>query len=71
LLDATVEGLPAAEIALANIDLATLARLSPPSQLRALVTSGYYESERLDVAGFAHAARRAEAGWAADLFRPQ
>jgi ribosomal protein L11 methyltransferase len=71
LLDATDEGLPAAEIALANIDLATLARLSPLSQLRALVTSGYYESERPDVAGFAHAARRAEAGWAADLFRPQ
>jgi ribosomal protein L11 methyltransferase len=68
-LDATAEGLPAAEVALANIDLATLARLSPPS--RSIVTSGYYESDRPHFAGFVHAARRTEAGWAADLFSRQ
>jgi ribosomal protein L11 methyltransferase len=66
LLDATAEGLPAAEVSLANIDLATLARVSPPS--RSIVTSGYYESDRPAFAGFAHVDRRAEADWAADLF---
>jgi ribosomal protein L11 methyltransferase len=66
LLDATADRLPATDVALANIDLATLARLSPPS--RSIVTSGYYEDERPDIAGFAHAARRVESRWAADLF---
>jgi ribosomal protein L11 methyltransferase len=66
LLDATAEGLPVAEVALANIDLATLARLLPPS--RSIVTSGYYEDERPSFAGFAHVARRVESRWAADLF---
>jgi ribosomal protein L11 methyltransferase len=70
LLDATDE-LPAAEIALANIDLQTLGRLSPPAAWAALVTSGYYEADRLAFPGFSHVARKAEAGWAADLFRRQ
>jgi ribosomal protein L11 methyltransferase len=69
LLDATAGGLPAADVALANIDLATLVRLSPAS--RSIVTSGYYEIDRPDLAGFVHAARRTEAGWAADVFRRQ
>jgi ribosomal protein L11 methyltransferase len=71
LLDATAEGLPTAEIALANLDLPTLAQLSTPSGLRTLVTSGYSESDRPAFADFAHAARRTEAGWAADLFLRQ
>jgi ribosomal protein L11 methyltransferase len=66
LLDAA-KRLPAADVALANIDLATLARLSPPA--RSIVTSGYYESERPGFPGFDHDTRRTEAGWAADLFR--
>jgi ribosomal protein L11 methyltransferase len=70
LLDAAAE-LPAAETALANIDLPTLGRLSPPAAWAVLVTSGYYEAERLAFPGFAHVARRADAGWAADLFRRQ
>jgi ribosomal protein L11 methyltransferase len=71
LLDAATDDLPAAEIALANIDLPTLGRLSPPQAWAALVTSGYYEAERLAFPGFAHVARKADAGWAADLFRRQ
>jgi ribosomal protein L11 methyltransferase len=67
LVDAMAEELPAAEVALANIDLATLARLSPSS--RSIVTSGYYEDDRPAFAGFAHAARRVESRWAADLFK--
>ena len=69
--DATAETLPAAEIVLANLDLPTLDRLTPPAECNALVTSGYSEGDRLAFAGFAHDARRAEGGWAADLFRPQ
>jgi ribosomal protein L11 methyltransferase len=69
--DATAETLPAAEIVLANLDLPTLARLTPPAESNALITSGYDEGNRLAFAGFAHDARRAEGRWAADLFRPQ
>jgi ribosomal protein L11 methyltransferase len=69
--DATAETLPTAEIVLANLDLPTLDRLTPPAECIALVTSGYSEGDRLAFASFAHDARRAEGGWAADLFRPQ
>jgi len=67
-VDAEDEPLPAAEIAIANIDLATLARFSPPSECRLLVTSGYHEAERPTVDGFDHLERRARSTWAADLF---
>jgi ribosomal protein L11 methyltransferase len=71
LVDAARDELPAAEIALANIDLPTLRRLSVPAEWAALVSSGYYEAERLAFPGFAHVTRKADAGWAADLFRRQ
>jgi ribosomal protein L11 methyltransferase len=71
LLDAETGKLPAAEIAVANIDLATLGRISAPSAWGALVTSGYYEADRPSFPGFAHLARKTDAGWAADLFGRQ
>jgi ribosomal protein L11 methyltransferase len=71
LLDAATGELPAAEIAVANIDLQTLGRLSVPSAWGALVTSGYYETDRLSFPGLAHLARKADTGWAADLFGRQ
>ena len=71
LLDAATDELPAAEIAVANIDLQTLGRLSPPAAWAALVTSGYYEADRFAFPGFAHVERKADACWAADLFRRQ
>ena len=71
LLDALAEELPVAEIAIANIDLPTLGRLSPPAAWASLVTSGYYEAERPAFPGFVQVARRADDGWAADLFRRQ
>ena len=71
LLDATTGELPDAEIAVANIDLPTLGRLSAPAAWSALVTSGYYEADRPGFPGFAHLARKNDAGWAADLFRRQ
>ena len=67
LLDAATDELPAAEIAVANIDLPTLGRLSPPSAWSAFVTSGYYEADQPAFPGFAHVARKTDAGWAADL----
>jgi ribosomal protein L11 methyltransferase len=70
-LDAARDELPAAEIALANLDLATLGRLSSASEWGVLVASGYYESDRPTFADFRHVARRVDAGWAADLFRRQ
>jgi ribosomal protein L11 methyltransferase len=71
LLDAARGEPPVAEMALANIDLPTLGRLSVPSAWGALVTSGYYEGDRPSFPGFAHVVRKADAGWAADLFGRQ
>jgi ribosomal protein L11 methyltransferase len=67
-IDATRDDIPAAQLALANIDLSTLPRVRLPAECRRLVTSGYYESDAVAVPGFTHLARRARAGWAADLF---
>ena len=71
LLDAATDELPAAEVAVANIDLPTLGRLSAPSAWGALVTSGYDEADHPAFPGFAHVARKTDAGWAADLFGRQ
>ena len=68
LSDAGAGTLPEAEIAVANIDLATISRLRPSVQCRTLVTSGYYEADRPAVSGFEHVERRAREQWAADLF---
>ena len=71
LLDAASDELPAAETMVANIDLPTLAALPAAPISRSLVTSGYSESDRPAFPGLHHVARRAEAGWAADLFARQ
>jgi ribosomal protein L11 methyltransferase len=68
LLDAAGGALPDAEIAVANIDFRTVSELVPPEQCHTLVTSGYYESDRPVVAGFAHVDRLVKERWAADLF---
>jgi ribosomal protein L11 methyltransferase len=69
LFDAGAGTLPEAEIAVANIDLRTIARLQLSERCRVLVTSGYNESDRPAVAGFEHVERRATEQWAADSFR--
>ena len=68
LLDATGGALPDAQIAVANIDLRTVSELVLPERCHTLVTSGYYESDRPVVAGFAHVDRLLKERWAADLF---
>jgi ribosomal protein L11 methyltransferase len=67
--DVRVGALPDAEIAVANIELTTIAHLKPGRSCQLLVTSGYYESDRPAVAGFERVDRRTKAHWAADLFR--
>lgn len=69
LLDASAEVLPEAEIAVANLDVRTISQLKPPGRCRVLVTSGYYETDRPEVTGLAHADRLVKEQWAADLFR--
>ena len=67
-VDALTGLLPDAEIVLANIDLPTLAGLTPPPGCRMLATSGYYEGNQPEFSGFDHVGRNAQAKWAADLF---
>jgi ribosomal protein L11 methyltransferase len=69
LLDPGEVALPDAEVAVANIDLRTISRLTMPMSCRVLVTSGYYETDRPAVSGFRHAERRVQEQWAADVFR--
>jgi ribosomal protein L11 methyltransferase len=66
--DATRGGLPAADVAVANIALEPIERLAPLLDCRRLVSSGYLEAERPRLTGFDLLARRAADGWAADLF---
>jgi len=68
LFDAASGILPAAEVAVANIDLRAISALKPPPQCRMLVTSGYFASDRPAVAGFGHLERLAKEEWAADVF---
>ena len=67
LLDLASEEPPAADIAIANIDLRTISLLRPAAAT--LVTSGYLASDRPEASGFAHVERRVQGEWAADLFR--
>ena len=68
LFDAASGILPAAEVAVANIDLRAISALKPPPQCCVLVTSGYFERDRPAVAGFGHLERLAKEEWAADVF---
>jgi ribosomal protein L11 methyltransferase len=67
--DAASRELPDAEIAVANIDSRTIARLRPAHGCGVFVTSGYYESDRPTIPGFEHVGRLVQDQWAADLFR--
>ena len=71
LLDASGATLPDAEIVVANIDLRTISGLQPPAGCRSLVTSGYFETDRPEIAGLRHVERRTLEQWAADLFGPE
>ena len=69
LLDAAGGILTDAETAVANIDFRTVSELVLPQSCGVIVTSGYYESDRPVIAGFAHVERLVKERWAADVFR--
>ena len=67
-VDAVTEDLPAAEVTVANIDLASVERLAERLETRVLVTAGYFHSRTPRLEGFGHVERRIDGGWAADLW---
>jgi ribosomal protein L11 methyltransferase len=66
--DVLTDELPEAALAVANIALELCERTGSRLNSRHLVTSGYLESERPELPGWEHAARRVRGGWAADRF---
>ena len=67
-LDALAGGLPACDLAAANISLAAIEAAAPHLAVGRLITSGYLAGDRPDLPRFRHLARRELAGWAADLY---
>jgi ribosomal protein L11 methyltransferase len=65
--DVTHDPLPAADVAVANVTLAAVERLTARLQTRLLVSSGYLASEEPRAAPFRPLERVTEDGWAADL----
>ncbi len=68
LADALADPLPAATVAVANIELAAVEALALRLDARTLVTSGYLARDRPRATGWEHAGRREIDGWAADRF---
>jgi ribosomal protein L11 methyltransferase len=66
-VDVRADPLPQADVAVANIDLRTIALLRV--EAATVITSGYYASEEPELAGFRRVDRRTLADWAADRFR--
>jgi ribosomal protein L11 methyltransferase len=69
--DALVGALPPTDVAVANIALDVVERLLPSVEARAVVTSGYLDTQQPAPAGLRHVERRAADGWAADVFARQ
>lgn len=68
LLDATLDELPPADVAVANIALDTVERVLARLVARTAVTSGYLVHELPQAVGWRRADRLELDGWAADLF---
>jgi ribosomal protein L11 methyltransferase len=69
--DALTAELPATDVVLANIDLASVEALTVRLDAATLVTAGYFHSRMPRASGFAHRERRIDGGWAADRFERQ
>jgi ribosomal protein L11 methyltransferase len=67
LADATSDPLPEAEIAVANITLASVEEVGGRLRSHLLISSGYLVSEQPSISGFQPLERLSEGGWAADL----
>lgn len=70
-LDVLTEELPAADVAVANIDLAAVNQLGDRLRAESVITAGYFHSRTPELAGYVHVERRVDGGWAADRFSPQ
>jgi ribosomal protein L11 methyltransferase len=71
MLDATLDELPRAELAVANIAPEPIAALSGRLRCARAITSGYLATDGPQLAGFVRAERLELDGWAADLHVPQ
>ena len=67
--DALADELPATDVVLANVQLEVVERLLPRLTAPLVVTSGYLDRDRPEVAGWEPVDRREADGWAADLLR--
>jgi ribosomal protein L11 methyltransferase len=67
--DALVEELPVTDAVVANVSGGFVPSLAPRLHARALIVSGYLESERPEAPGFQADRRLVENGWAADLLQ--
>jgi ribosomal protein L11 methyltransferase len=65
--DALVEALPATDVVVANVSSGFVATLAPRVRTRALIVSGYFESEQPEAPGYRAGRRVVDHGWAADL----
>lgn len=67
--DVLHDGLPIADVVVANIELAVVERLLTRLVARTAVTSGYLDSESPTAPGWTRVDRLELEGWAADVFR--
>lgn len=70
-VDVLASELPAADVGLANIDLASVEKVALRIDVGLLVTAGYFHSRTPELTGFVHRERRIDGGWAADRFQRQ
>ncbi len=68
LLDAEIEPLPTADVAVANVLIAPVERILARLGARAAITSGYLDSDTPTAPGWRHVDRVEADGWAADRF---
>lgn len=69
--DAFEGTLPPAAVSVVNISAEAVERILPRLETRVVVASGYLEGDHPRPAGYRHARRVTQEGWAADVFRPE
>jgi ribosomal protein L11 methyltransferase len=67
-VDVLEEPLPAADVALANIELAASERVAGRVHAQVVITSGYLAADRPEPSALRHVSRLEADGWAADRF---
>jgi ribosomal protein L11 methyltransferase len=67
-LDALVDEVPSADLAVANITRPAVEQLARALPAQQLIASGYLPTEETTLRGFRHLRRLTRAGWAADLY---